>query len=110
MPRGQPAGAEQALELGDAQPCADPRQARDRVDVLDGVQAREVEGHDGGEAPALGVDAPDDARPAAEGHDGDARARADLEHGPHLLVAGRQDDGILGAPSGSPARRRTRSG
>ncbi len=69
--------------------------------VADGIEVEEL-GHQGGVEgdhallllAVLGLHAADDARAAAEGHDGDAGVGAGLEHRLHFGLVARIDDGV----------------
>jgi hypothetical protein len=78
--QGEPARPQLVLEVGAERPRLDARRARHVVDLEDTVESREVDRHRarvGVADPRL--DASDDARPAAEGNRGRARAGAPLE-------------------------------
>ena len=96
VPERQPARAEQALELGAAQRPRRPARGREtRVDVLDGVQAREVERHDGRRSRRARASTPPTTLvPPPKGTTATPGARAGLEHGAHLPVVGGQHDGV----------------
>ena len=71
------------LEPRAAGPGPDPRRPRDRVDLVQRVERAEVERHGPGEAPGHArLDAADDARATAVGHD---RGPGGLRPGQDLL-------------------------
>jgi hypothetical protein len=93
---GEPALGEERLGLGTPDARLERRRARDGVEFEEAVHPTEVEADDGVEPAAQRLDAADDARAAAERHDGDPGVGADGEHRTHLVVGRRRDDGVGG--------------
>jgi hypothetical protein len=94
---GVAAFGEQRLGLGGAQAGLQGGGAGDLVEVEQAVHVPQVEGDEvGGSGPALGGEAADDGRAAAEGDEGQAVPGAGVEYGQHLVMAVREDDGGRG--------------
>lgn len=89
-----PVLGQQRLGLGGAQAGLEGRRAGDLVEVEQAVHAAQVEGDE--RALAAGGEAADDGGAAAEGDEGQAVFRAGGQHGEHLVVAVREDDGGRG--------------
>ncbi len=93
MAQGDSGGVERGLGLGAAQARPEPCGERAPVD-LDVAHAREVERHEALELAAVGIDAPDDARAAAEGDDRDALFAAGGEDARDLLGVGGKENRV----------------
>ena len=91
----EPVLGELRLEPRAAGPRPDPRRPRDRVDLVQRVECPEVERHGPGEARGdARLDAADDARPAAVGHDRRAGGRGPGEDLLDLALVGRPRDEV----------------
>lgn len=94
--QGEAAFAEQAFGLRTGEPGAQFSFAGDLVEPVQGVKAAKVHGDDGVEVTADRVQAADHTGAAAEGHHGDAMARAVLEDLLNVILIAGQNHRVGG--------------
>jgi hypothetical protein len=96
-------GVQRRFGLGSAQAGTQPRGQRAAID-LDAAQPRQVEADQSRVRAPQRLDPADHAGSAAERHHRDALGGADLQHPPHGLAVGGQQDSVRSGLEPAPAQ------